>query len=293
MPRLRLPIPAALVVLLLLALAYGGACAYLWWKQRELVFFPTRDVERSPATLGLRSDDVRVRVGGDASSLHGWWVAADAADAPAILYLHGNDLNIGSEADLDRIARLHRLGFSVLAVDYRGYGRSDGPFPSEEQVYEDAEAAWTYVIQERRIDPKQAFIYGHSLGGAVAIDLALRHPEAAGLIVESAFTSIADLARAMYRMFPTDLLVNQRFDALAKVPKLRVPVLFIHGTADSEVPHAMSERLFDVAPAPKWLTLVPGGGHEDSGRVDEERYARAVQDLLDTVRARRPRAANP
>ena len=103
---------------------------------------------------------------------------ADTA-APTFLYLHGNDLNIGG--NVEHVAGLDdRLGFSVLAVDYRGYGRSGGAFPSETQLYEDAEAAWDYLVHDRRVDPKQTFIYGHSLGGAVAIELALRRPEAAG-----------------------------------------------------------------------------------------------------------------
>jgi uncharacterized protein len=194
-------------------------------------------------------------------------------------------LNIGG--NVDHVARLNRLGFAVLAVDYRGYGRSGGAFPSETQVYEDAEAAWHYLVQDRRVDARRAFIYGHSLGGAVAIDLAIRHPEAAGLIVESTFTSIADIARTEYWIFPVDRLLNQRFDALAKVSMLSVPVLFIHGTADREVPYTMSERLFAATTGPKWLTLVPGGGHEDSGKVAETLYAQAVLDFVHSARAGR------
>jgi len=270
----------ALVVMLLLALGYGGACAYLWTKQRELIFFPSRDVQRTPADLGLRYEEVLLSVGSTPPSrLHGWWLAA-AEGAPAILYLHGNDLNIASDNDLDRVARLNRMGFSVLSVDYRGYGRSEGAFPSEAQVYADAEAAWTYMLKERRVEAKRAFIYGHSLGGAIALDLAVRHPDAAGVIVESGFTSIPDVARRVYWIFPTDLLVNQRFDALARVARLQVPVLFIHGTADADVPYGMSERLYAAAREPKRLTLVAGAGHEDSARTDEAGYRRAVLDFV-------------
>jgi fermentation-respiration switch protein FrsA (DUF1100 family) len=143
-------------------------------------------------------------------------------------------------------------------------------------MYDDAETAWNYLIRDLHADPGRAFIYGHSLGGAVAIELGLRHPEAAGLIVESTFTSMPDMAKLTYWMFPTDWLLNQRFDALAKVPLLRLPVLFIHGTADAEVPYIMSERLFAAARGPKWLTLIPDGGHEDSADIGGALYARDV-----------------
>jgi pimeloyl-ACP methyl ester carboxylesterase len=266
--------------------AYIGVSWYLWANQRELIFFPSRDLRQSPADVLLKYDDVRVPVSGSNTiSLHGWWLPSADPATPTFLYLHGNDLNIGG--NVEHIARLNRLGFSVLAVDYRGYGRSGGAFPSELQVYEDAEAAWKYLIQDRRVSPAQAFIYGHSLGGAVAIELALRHPEAAGLIVESTFTSMPEVAKTVYWMFPVDWLLNQRFDALAKMPMLRVPVLFIHGTADKEVPSVMSERLFNAATGPKWLTLVAGGGHEDSAKVGEALYSNAVLGFVQSIRAGR------
>jgi len=268
-------------ILILLSLAasliagYSGASWYLWAKQRELIFFPSRDVQRTPGALQLQYEEVWLPVAGSKSTvMNGWWLRSDDAAAPALLYLHGNDLNIAG--NIDRVALLRRTGFSVLIVDYRGYGKSGGGFPSEGQMYDDAETAWNYLIRDLHADPGRAFIYGHSLGGAVAIELGLRQPEAAGLIVESTFTSMPDMAKLTYWMFPTDWLLNQRFDALAKVPLLRLPVLFIHGTADAEVPYIMSERLFAAARGPKWLTLIPDGGHEDSADIGGALYARDV-----------------
>ena len=273
-------------LLLTLAAVYVGACWYLWADQRELIFFPSRDVLRSPADVELKYEEVWVPVlASQPASLHGWWLQSVDPAAPTLLYLHGNDVNIGG--NVEHVATLNRLGFAVLVVDYRGYGKSGGAFPSETQVYEDAEAAWNHLVQDRRVDPGQAFIYGHSLGGAVAIELALRHPEAAGLIVEGAFTSISEMAKTAYWMFPVDWLLNQRFDALSKVPMLSVPVLFIHGTSDTEVPYTMSERLFVAATGRKGLTLVPGGGHEDTARVGGTLYARAVLGFVQSVRAGR------
>ena len=275
-----------LVLPVLSLAAYGGGCWYLWTNQRELMFFPTRHVTRTPADVHLQYEDVRLFVGGEHPAfLNGWWLQSADPDAPLVLYLHGNDRNLG--ANVDRIAALYRLGFSVLAVDYRGYGKSEGPFPSESRVYDDAEAAWDYLVRERNVDPGRTFIYGHSMGGAVAIELALRRPEAGGVIAESTFTSISDMAKIDYWMFPVDRLLNQRFDALAKSSILRVPVLFIHGTADTEVPSTMSERLFAAAPGAKSLTLIPGAGHEDCASSGGPLYARAVLDFVREDRRKR------
>jgi uncharacterized protein len=270
-------------LVVLLVIGYGGASWYLWAKQRELIFLPSRVVQQSPVDLGLTYEEVWVPVGGvDSASLHGWWLPPRDAAAPAFLYLHGNDLNIGG--NVERIARLNRMGFAVLAVDYRGYGKSGGGSPSELQIYEDAEAAWNYLIQERQVHPGHAFIYGHSMGGAVAVELALRRTDAAGVVLESTFTSIPRMARLTHWMFPTDWLLNQRFDALAKVPLLRVPALFIHGTADSEVPYFMSEELFAATRGSRWLTLIPGGGHEDSATVGETLFTRALLEFTGNAR---------
>jgi uncharacterized protein len=271
----------ALVALLVLSIViYGGASWYLWTKQRELIFAPTRELTRSPADVQLQYEVVRIPVrGSDAPILYGWWLQGADAHARAVLYLHGNDLNIGG--NIDHVTALHRIGFSVLAVDYRGYGKSEGAFPSESQVYDDAEASWDYLIGHRHVDPGRAFIYGHSLGGAVAIELALRRPEAAGVIVESGFTSMSDVAKIEYWMFPVNWLLNQRFDALAKVAMLRVPVLFIHGTADREVPYEMSERLFAAASGSKLMMLIPGGGHENNAAVGGALYTQAVREFVE------------
>ncbi len=200
-----------------------------------------------------------------------------------VLYLHGNGSNVG--ANVEHANRFHGLGLSVFLIDYRGYGKSQGDFPSESRVYEDAEQAWDYLVQQRGINPHQIYIYGHSLGGAIAIDLAVRHPEAAGLIVEGSFTSVramVDYQKPQFGMFPIDFLLTQRFDSLAKVDRLQIPVLFIHGTADTVVPSQMGKKLFDAAPEPKQLYMVPDGGHNNAAQIGGAEYLRVVSKFLGT-----------
>ncbi|MEG4505045.1 alpha/beta fold hydrolase [Microcoleus sp. F6_B4] len=198
-----------------------------------------------------------------------------------VLYLHGNASNVG--ANVEHAHRFHRLGLSVFAIDYRGYGKSQGDFPSESQVYEDAQLAWDYLVKQRGINPNQIYIYGHSLGGAIAIDLAVRHPEAAGVIVEGSFTStraMVNFQKGLFWMFPIDFLLTQRFDSLSKVDRLQMPVLFIHGTADSVVPAQMSKKLFDAAPEPKQLYIVPDGGHTNVAQIGGAEYLQILSQFL-------------
>ncbi len=194
-----------------------------------------------------------------------------------LLYLHGNGINIS--ANIAHTNRFYQLGFSVLLIDYRGYGRSQGDFPNEMRVYQDAATAWQYLTQQQQIPPQQIFIYGHSLGGAIAIDLAVKHPQAAGLIVESSFTSIREMVSTQksFSIFPVDLILTQRFESIKKVSQLRMPVLFIHGTADSTVPSYMSQKLYDAALEPKQLILVPGAEHNDVAVVSGGKYLQWVQ----------------
>lgn len=273
-----------------LILIYALACTYLWARQGRFIFMPQREIKKTPATVQLPYNDVYISVkntNGRTERIHAWWIPSRNDAENVLLYLHGSALNMG--ANVNALRRLHNLGFAVLIVSYRGYGLSDGEFPSETLLYADAEASWNYLVDQKQIEPNKIYIYGHSIGGAVAIDLAVRHPNAAGLIVESTFTSIIDVARlkAKYRLFPLDLIVHQRFDSLSKVPYLRIPALFIHGTNDHLIPFEMSRLLYARAPHPKSLKLIPDGGHNNSGTVGGDAYLAAVSDFVAaTERAR-------
>jgi pimeloyl-ACP methyl ester carboxylesterase len=266
------------------AIAYGSICVFLLLRQNHYIFFPSSIIEKTPALFNLDYEDAWIPVSPKTRQIeriHAWWIPANEPEARVLLYLHGNGFNIG--ANIAHATRFHQLGFSVLLVDYRGYGRSQGGFPSESQVYQDAEAAWNYLIQKRQIPGNQIFVYGHSLGGAIAIDLAVSHPEAAGLILESTFTSMQAMVAlsSQFRIFPVKLLLNQQFDSITKVKLLKMPVLFIHGTADSLVPVEMSKMLFAVAAEPKQIFLVPAAGHNDVADVAGNEYLQTIEEFVE------------
>ncbi|HUW75993.1 MAG TPA: alpha/beta hydrolase [Gallionella sp.] len=259
-----------------IALLYAAGCDYMWATQRDHIFEPELALQTTPDRLGMKFDELRIPVGSgaDKGELEAWWVPATHANEPSFLYLHGNDRNLADH--LEHTLYLHMLGYNVLVTDYRGYGSSGGGKPSEAKVYQDAEAAWQYLIKVRGVKPGQAFIYGHSLGGAIAIDLAVHHPEAAGLITESTFTSMVAMGELKYGYLPVGLLLNQRFDSLKKISRLKIPVLLIHGTWDHLVPVRMAQQLYDAAPQPKTLILIKGGEHSNSATIGWIEYRDAV-----------------
>ncbi len=272
-----------ITIVLVLGTVYAASCAFLVWRQTRFIFFPRSELEKTPETYQLPYETVWLPVPtttGQPERMHGWWIPATQPNGKVLLYLHGNAINVG--ANVEHAGRFHSLGFSVLLMDYRGYGQSEGQFPSEQQVYADAETAWNYLTQQRGISPEQIVIYGHSLGGAIAIELATHHPDAAGLIVESSFTSIRDMTTQMplFKLLPTELLLHQRFNSIAKVPSLTMPVLFIHGTADEAIPYTMSQQLFAAAPEPKHLWLVTNGEHNNNAKTAGEAYFQTIREFL-------------
>ncbi|HEY1326500.1 MAG TPA: alpha/beta fold hydrolase [Casimicrobiaceae bacterium] len=272
-----------LAVLGVSAALTAAGCAQLEEKERELTFrvMPGQASWYSGLPAGVTELDIPV---GSDQHVHAWWWKADRQDAPAVLYLHGSRWNLTGQ--LYRIDQLHDFGFSVLAIDYRGFGRSGGGVPSESTVYEDARAAFAKLC-DLQPDPARRYIYGHSLGGAVAIDLAasISAGEGAvpvhGLIVESTFTSLADIARALsYEWLPVSWILSQKFDSLAKIARVRMPVLIVHGDADRYVPPRFSKALYEAARDPKRLLMIEGGSHNNSMRVGGDEYRAALHALF-------------
>lgn len=265
------------------ALAYLTACVFLYFRQTRFIFFPSSAIEITPKAFNRKYQDVWIPVttaSGKVEKMHGWWIPAATPNAKVLLYLHGNGVNIGANAY--HADRFHQMGFAVLIIDYRGYGLSEGSFPNEKRVYLDAATAWDYLVTQRQIQPSNIFIYGHSLGGAIAIDLALQQPKAAGIIIESSFTSTQDVAssRGLFRLFPIKLILNQRFDSINKIKNLQMPALFIHGTDDTIVPVNMSKQLYAAAPEPKQLIIVPNAGHNDVAEVANLQYFQVVKEFV-------------
>ncbi len=260
------------------ALLYVAACVYMWATQKSQVFEPTAIWQTTPDRMGMKYAEVHIPVGEGAGYLDAWWVPSDKPDAPTIVYFHGNYRNIGN--NLEHTQHMHQMGYNVLLADYRGYGKSAGGKPSEEKVYEDAEAVWQYWIKWRGGQPGKTFIYGHSLGGAIAINLAVHHPEAAGLITESTFTSMQAMGEISHGYLPIGLLLNQRFESLKKVPQLKLPVLFVHGTWDPKIPVEMAKQLYAAAPEPKSLLLIEGGEHNNSETIGWVQYRDALSAFI-------------
>jgi fermentation-respiration switch protein FrsA (DUF1100 family) len=267
-----------------------AGCAQLATKERELVFRIEPGEARwfSGMPEGVQEFNLPVSHEGKPAHIHALWWPARNPDAPAVLYLHGARWNLTGQ--MFRIEQLHQFGFSVFAIDYRGFGKSGGDLPSEQTVYEDARIAWEQM-SALQPDPERRYIYGHSLGGAVAVDLAAELSQAnagnasrlaaKGLIVESSFTTLADMARALsYTWLPVQLFLSQKFDSADKIAKVRVPTLFVHGTGDRYVPARFSQALYDLATAPKKLLLVDGATHNNSMRMGTAEYRKALAELF-------------
>jgi hypothetical protein len=245
--------------------------------ETRFIYFPTRGHDATPSGLGLAHEEVWLTTE-DGVRIHGWYLPAPKARW-VTLVSHGNAGNISHR--LDRALLLQsRLRSSVFLYDYRGYGASEGS-PGEAGTYRDARAAYRYLVEQKRVKPGELVLFGESLGSAVSLDLALDHP-AAALVLEAPFTSVGDMARTTL-LAPLAPFVRTRYESLARVPRLRMPLLVLQGDRDEVVPAEQGRRLFEAAPEPKRYYAIPGAGHNDTFYVGGEAYWRVVADFLDGV----------
>lgn len=257
------------------AVVYAAVLVLMFLLQSRLVFLPqvASGGMPTPRDAGLDFEDVRLRTT-DGETIHGWWVPARAPRG-AVLLLHGNAGNIAHR--IDYLPTLHDLGYSTLLVDYRGYGASTGA-PSEQGTYRDASAAWQYLVAVQGWKPRSIVILGESLGGGVATWLALEHAPRA-LVLASTFTSVPDLAAAIYPWLPVRWLSRIRYDSLARIGGIDAPVFIAHSRDDEVVPYTHGERLFAAAHQPKEL-LTMSGGHNDTFLFARPEWAAALDAFL-------------
>lgn len=233
---------------------------------------------------------------GSTDRLAMWWLPSPDQHAPTLLYLHGTFRNL--YRNYPKIEALRAAGFAVLAVDYRGWGESTPMVPSEKTILADADAAWGELVRHQP-DPNRRVIYGHSLGGAVAIDLASRKhvgTDYAALIVESTFTNLADLAgSAVGPLGPIAVwLSGESFDSVSKIGRIDAPILMLHGDKDNTVPVALGRRLRDAAPPGVRWVEIPGGNHSTLHEDAPELYRQALEALIAALaRAPEGRATRP
>lgn len=253
---------------------YAAVAAQLYFTQSDQLFFPEPLLIATPDDAGLPYEDVRL-TSDDGTRLHAWFIGAAASPRATVLYLHGNAGNLSYH--LGHMQQLTRLGLNVFAIDYRGYGQSDGK-PSEAGMMADAVAAWRYLAEERDISPRSIIIVGRSLGGPVAAGLAVRHTPVA-LVVESSFTSVPELAAVHYPWLPVRWLSRFEFPTRRYLGEIACPVLIVHARDDEIAPYAQGEALFVAAREPKEM-LSLAGGHNDAQQNDETRYLAGLDAFL-------------
>jgi uncharacterized protein len=197
--------------------------------------------------------------------------------APVLLYLHGARWNVTGSAY--RIQRMQELGFTVVAVDYRGFGKTSSETPSEKMAYEDALATWKWLAKTYPDQPR--YIFGHSLGGAIAIELASKVTDEKGTIVEGTFTSIPDVAATMsWGWLPVGLFISQRFESVKKIASIGSPLLVVHGSNDTLIKPSLGRQLFEAAAEPKRFLLVEGGSHHNTNAVGQAAYKVALAEMF-------------
>jgi alpha-beta hydrolase superfamily lysophospholipase len=274
-----------LIATLLAALALLAGCATLDEKQRVWIFQPSDRTWAGGLSAAEGMEDVwidfRSPKTGKPVKLHGLWAAHEGFErnrnAPVLLYLHGARFNVTGSAF--RARRMEDLGFSVLAIDYRGFGKSTNELPSEATASEDAVAAWNWLAEKYPDRPR--YIFGHSLGGAIAIELAAQVDDEAGTVVEGTFTSIPDVVSTFkWGWLPISLLITQRFEAVKRVPEIGSPLLVVHGGEDRLIQPELGRKLYEAAKGRKAFVLVEGGSHHNTNSVGQAQYRTALASLF-------------
>jgi len=252
---------------------------FLRWYEPRMLYYPnvpTRDLERTPDAVGLTYEDV-VLMSSDGVRIHGWFLPAPltTGNRLTLLFFHGDAGNISHRIDKCRV--FLDLGFDVLVVDYRGYGKSEGR-PDEQGTYRDALAAYEYLTRQKHVLPRCIILYAESLDTGVAVELAAREP-VGGVVLEAPFTSISDVAQRIFWFLPVRPLVRNRYDSLGKIPNIQAPLLILHSRHDEYFKLRHARRLLDAARSPKRLVELTGK-HAEAFFVSESICREALRQLV-------------
>jgi fermentation-respiration switch protein FrsA (DUF1100 family) len=246
----------------------------VYFKQDGMFYFPEKDIWQTPKDISLGYEEIYFTTK-DKITISGWYIPAEN-EKGVILFCHGNAGNISHR--LDSIKIFNSLNLSVLIFDYRGYGKSEGK-PSESGTYLDAEAAWDYLVDVKQKSPEKIILFGRSLGGAVAAEIALRK-NPAGLIIESSFTSVPDIGKKFYPLLPIKLISKFRYSTIDKIGLIKCPKLIIHSPEDEIIPFEHGKHLYEKASSPKEFLEIKGG-HNEGFLISGNTYNAGLKRFLD------------
>ncbi len=265
-----------------LVLFYLSLVLYLALRQKHLVFLPTYAYPtRSPKEIGIGFEEHFYNFpNGD--TIHLWFIPAQNPTKETILFCHGNSGNLGNRLEI--IKTLYSLGLNLLVFDYRGYGASKGNI-GEKTTYQDAEAMLNFLKKEKGITESQIIVYGRSLGGGVAAELALRHPNIKGLILDSTFTSLPDIGQHYYPYIPVRWVLRYRYENIKKIRKITPPKLIIHSQEDEVIPVSHAHRLYKAAKPPKYLLILPKGTHTNCFIESQKDYLSGITKFLSNLKS--------
>ena len=265
------------------ALFYFVAMIAIYFAQSLFIYapnIPTRELIAIPADIGLIHEEVILKTE-DNEKIHAWFIPTSPTEkqaAKTVLFMHGNAGNISHR--LETIQIFHQLGLNVFIFDYRGYGKSTGN-PSEKGTYLDATAAWNYLVQERKLSADQIIIFGRSLGGGVASELAI-NVSPAMLILESTFTSMQEVSKQHYPFMPTDIILKHEYETINKLKNISCPIVVVHSINDEVIPFSHAERIYEKANRPKKFIELRGG-HGNGFLLSQQDYIAGLQHALQTM----------
>ena len=277
-------------VLVIGAVCFGAMTLYVSLFQSKYIYHPRRELLGTPSAVGLAYDSLMLKTD-DGETIHAWYVPCKPASGNGgrtVLFCHGNGGNMANR--LGTLLTFNELGFNTLVFDYRGYGRSSGT-PSEQGTYSDAQACWDYLVSERQLQPSEIVLYGRSLGGAIASELAGRVTPSA-LVLESVFESMPAMASVVFPFLPISLFCRFKYDNTENVSKVRCPVMVAHSQEDATCPYDQGRRVYEAVPGIKQFVEMQGG-HNGGGLDTNPHYQAAFLAFLKAHATEDPVSGRP